>query len=106
MQGVAGGDALGSFPEILQHRHVCGSTLWSGYLTRCVTVWSDALQGRIGTLSLEKQSKLEKDTAKKEAKAEAKADAEYKKKMVRSCSRCAWRLITGCIWFVGLEGME
>ncbi|KAJ3983942.1 translation initiation factor SUI1 [Lentinula detonsa] len=34
-----------------------------------------------GTLSLEAQSKLEQDTAKKEAKAEAKADAALKKKM-------------------------
>lgn len=33
-------------------------------------------------MSLEAQSKLEKDTAKKEAKAEAKADAAKKKKMV------------------------
>jgi hypothetical protein len=38
----------------------------------------------MGTLSLEAQTKLEKDTAKKEAKAEAKADAALKKKMVRS----------------------
>jgi hypothetical protein len=37
----------------------------------------------LGTLSLEAQTKLEKDTAKKEAKAEAKADAAMKKKMVR-----------------------
>lgn len=34
-------------------------------------------------MSLEAQTKLEKDTAKKEAKAEAKADAAMKKKMVR-----------------------
>jgi hypothetical protein len=32
---------------------------------------------------LEAQTKLEKDTAKKEAKAEAKADAALKKKLVR-----------------------
>lgn len=43
----------------------------------------EALQSKIGTLSLEAQAKLEKDTAKKEAKAEAKADAALKKKMVR-----------------------
>jgi density-regulated protein len=43
----------------------------------------EALQAKVGTLSLEAQSKLEKDTAKKEAKAEAKADAALKKKMVR-----------------------
>lgn len=42
----------------------------------------EALQAKLGTLSLEAQSKLEKDTAKKEAKAEAKADAALKKKMV------------------------
>lgn len=42
---------------------------------------SEALQAKIGTLSLEAQTKLEKDTAKKEAKAEAKADAALKKKM-------------------------
>jgi hypothetical protein len=41
----------------------------------------DALTAKVGTLSLEAQSKLEKDTAKKEAKAEAKADAALKKKM-------------------------
>lgn len=42
----------------------------------------EAMQAKLGTLSLEAQSKLEKDTAKKEAKAEAKADAALKKKMV------------------------
>ena len=42
----------------------------------------EALQAKLGTLSLEAQSKLEKDTAKKEAKAVAKADAALKKKMV------------------------
>ncbi|KAI0321972.1 translation initiation factor SUI1 [Amylostereum chailletii] len=41
----------------------------------------EALQAKLGTLSLEAQSKLEKDTAKKEAKAEAKADAAKKKKL-------------------------
>ncbi|KAJ4476236.1 translation initiation factor SUI1 [Lentinula aciculospora] len=41
----------------------------------------EALQAKIGTLSLEAQSKLELETAKKEAKAEAKADAALKKKM-------------------------
>lgn len=50
-------------------------------LTR--TSHTEALQAKIGTLSLEAQEKLEKDTAKKEAKAEAKADAALKKKMVR-----------------------
>ena len=47
------------------------------------TLHAEALQAKIGTLSLEAQEKLEKDTAKKEAKAEAKADAALKKKMVR-----------------------
>ncbi|KAI9057419.1 density-regulated protein DRP1 [Trametes sanguinea] len=41
----------------------------------------EALQAKIGTLSLEAQEKLEKDTAKKEAKAEAKAETALKKKM-------------------------
>ncbi|KAG9005039.1 Translation machinery-associated protein 22 [Tulasnella sp. JGI-2019a] len=40
----------------------------------------DALQSKVSALSIEAQSKLEKDTAKKEAKAEAKAEAEAKKK--------------------------
>lgn len=44
---------------------------------------TEALQTKLGTLSLEAQTKLEKDTAKKEAKAAAKADAALKKKMVR-----------------------
>jgi len=42
---------------------------------------TEALQAKIGTLSLEAQAKLEQDTAKKEAKAEAKADAALKKKL-------------------------
>ncbi|KAJ3815130.1 translation initiation factor SUI1 [Lentinula aff. lateritia] len=41
----------------------------------------EALQAKIGTLSLEAQSKLEQETAKKEAKAGAKADAALKKKL-------------------------
>ncbi|KAI8982779.1 translation initiation factor SUI1 [Trametes punicea] len=41
----------------------------------------EALQAKIGTLSLEAQEKLEKETAKKEAKAEAKAETALKKKM-------------------------
>ena len=43
---------------------------------------AEALQAKIGTLSLEGQALLEKDTAKKEAKAEAKALAEAKRKEV------------------------
>ncbi|KAI0030692.1 translation initiation factor SUI1, partial [Vararia minispora EC-137] len=42
----------------------------------------EALQAKLGTLSLEAQSKLEKESAKKEAKADAKADAAQKKKLV------------------------
>lgn len=43
---------------------------------------TEALQEKIGTLSLEAQSKLEEDVAKKEVKAARKADAELKKKLV------------------------
>lgn len=39
---------------------------------------------------MEAQTKLEKDTAKKEAKAEAKADAALKKKMVRILVQIDW----------------
>ena len=46
----------------------------------------EALQARLGTLSLEAQSKLEADSAKKEAKAEAKAEAALKKKLVCNSS--------------------
>lgn len=42
---------------------------------------AEALQTKVGTLSLEAQTKLEKDMAKKEVKAEAKAEAALKKKM-------------------------
>ncbi|KAK2459957.1 hypothetical protein APHAL10511_008042 [Amanita phalloides] len=41
----------------------------------------NALQAKLGTMSLEAQNKLEKDVADKEAKAEAKADAALKKKL-------------------------
>jgi hypothetical protein len=51
----------------------------------------EALQAKVGTLSLEAQTKLEKDTAKKEAKAEAKADAALKKKMASQV--CSFSLI-------------
>ncbi|KAI0053761.1 density-regulated protein DRP1, partial [Auriscalpium vulgare] len=44
----------------------------------------EALTAKLGTISLEAQSKLEKDSAKKEAKAEAKAEAAKKKKLVRA----------------------
>ncbi|KAI5999752.1 eukaryotic translation initiation factor 1-like protein [Pisolithus orientalis] len=46
----------------------------------------EALQSKLGTLSLEAQAKLEKDTAEKEAKAEKKADAALKKKMASQVS--------------------
>lgn len=49
----------------------------------CFLISADALTAKLGTLSVEAQSKLEKDTAKKEAKAEAKEVAEAKKKLVR-----------------------
>ena len=49
--------------------------------TNITYVLTEALQAKIGTLSLEAQAKLEQDTAKKEAKAEAKADAALKKKL-------------------------
>jgi len=41
----------------------------------------EALQAKIGTLSLDAQTKLEKEAMKKEAKADAKADAALKKKL-------------------------
>jgi len=41
----------------------------------------EALQAKMGMLTIEAQNKLEKDTAKKEAKAEAKAEAALKKKL-------------------------
>ncbi|KAF8308808.1 density-regulated protein DRP1 [Clavulina sp. PMI_390] len=80
----------------------CGVCTWpveycefGSHLTRC-KAWllenhpdvypkyysEDALTAKVGTLSLEAQNKLEKDTAKKEAKAEAKAEADEKKKQV------------------------
>jgi hypothetical protein len=53
----------------------------------------EALQAKVGTSSLEAQTKLEKETAKKEAKAEAKADAALKKKMVRPVYMLTWDCI-------------
>lgn len=50
---------------------------------------TEALQAKLGTLSLEAQSKLEADTAAKEAKAERKADAALKKKLVCTNSSIA-----------------
>lgn len=43
----------------------------------------EALQAKIGTLSLEAQKKLEQDVQKAEKKAEAKAGATLKKQQVR-----------------------
>jgi len=44
-------------------------------------IWGEGtLAARIGTLSIEKQEKLEADAAKAEAKAEKKAEAEAKRK--------------------------
>jgi hypothetical protein len=64
-------------------------------------VFTEALQAKVGTLSLEAQAKLEKDTAKKEAKAEAKADAALKKKMVRfhpSLYALFWCILTSDVF--------
>jgi density-regulated protein DRP1 len=66
------GSSLTRCKEWLQENHPAEFDLYYS---------DEALQAKIGTLSLEKQAKLEQDTAKKEAKAEAKADAALKKKM-------------------------
>ena len=64
---------------------VCAVSLSVPTLFRDVTSCFDteALQAKIGTLSLDKQAKLDEDAAKKEKKAEAKAGAAEKKKKVR-----------------------
>ena len=70
-----------------------------GRFADCEGCVAEALQAKIGTLSLEAQEKLEKDTAKKEAKAEAKADAALKKKMVRSVDtqgQCTYKNTADC----------
>ncbi|PVG01566.1 density-regulated protein DRP1 [Serendipita vermifera] len=98
--GAAGpsGDTEGSvYPLNVLYCEVCGFPPeyceFGSHLTKC-KAWledehpdlflryysDDALAKKAGTLSLEAQSKLELDTAKKEKKAEAKADAEAKKK--------------------------
>ncbi|KAF9257785.1 density-regulated protein DRP1 [Marasmius fiardii PR-910] len=66
------GSSLTRCKAWLQENH---SSLFEKYYSE------EALQNKLGTLSVEAQSKLEKDSAKKEAKAEAKADAALKKKM-------------------------
>jgi hypothetical protein len=47
-----------------------------------LTVLSGSLEDRIGTLSLDKQEKIEADAVKAERKAEKKAELEQKKKEV------------------------
>ncbi|KAJ7054200.1 translation initiation factor SUI1 [Mycena amicta] len=66
------GSSLTRCKEWLQDNH---SDLFDKYYSE------EALQSKVGTLSLDKQTKLEKDMAKKEVKAEAKAEAALKKKM-------------------------
>ncbi|KIY45141.1 density-regulated protein DRP1, partial [Fistulina hepatica ATCC 64428] len=68
----------------------------------------EALVNKVGTLSLDAQAKLEKDTAKKEAKAEAKAEAALKKKMasqvtIRRIERNKRKHVTAVY---GLEAFE
>jgi hypothetical protein len=48
----------------------------------CGLTYIGSLESRIGTLSIEKQEKLEQDAAKAEKKAEKKAEQEQKKKDV------------------------
>lgn len=64
------------FPVSRLHLSFCQMSNWS-----FISCFLEALQAKIGTLSLEAQTKLEKEAAKKEAKAEAKADAALKKKL-------------------------
>ncbi|KAG6373899.1 eukaryotic translation initiation factor 1-like protein [Boletus reticuloceps] len=64
-----------SFTRCKEWLHAAHPQLFEKYYSE------EALQSKLGTLSLEAQAMLEKDTAKKEAKAEAKADAALKKKM-------------------------
>ncbi|KAF8151826.1 translation initiation factor SUI1 [Mycena galopus ATCC 62051] len=66
------GASLTRCKEWLKEEH---SNLFDKYYSE------EALQTKVGTLSLEAQTKLEKDMAKKEVKAEAKAEAALKKKM-------------------------
>lgn len=67
--------------------------LWSKYYSQGMipisvsvlahhSILSDALDSKMGALTVEAQAKLEADTAKKEAKAEAKAELAQKKKQV------------------------
>ncbi|KAH7097253.1 hypothetical protein BKA62DRAFT_675241 [Auriculariales sp. MPI-PUGE-AT-0066] len=86
-----------SKPKDVVYCNVCGYPPefceFGSHLTRCKT-WleeshpdlyqkyysEEALASKVGTLSLDKQQKLEKDMAKAEAKAEAKAVSEGKKR--------------------------
>ncbi|KAF9516791.1 hypothetical protein BS47DRAFT_1371587 [Hydnum rufescens UP504] len=69
--------------EFGSHMTRCKAWLGENHSDLYVRYYSqDALTSKVGTLSLEAQTKLEKDTAKKEAKADAKADAEAKKRQV------------------------
>lgn len=80
----------GEHPQLFDKYYSDGEHLHSptNYRLIMLIINQEALQSKIGTLSMEAQAKLEKDTAKKEAKAEAKADAALKKKMV--CLRASW----------------
>ncbi|TCD62503.1 Translation machinery-associated protein 22 [Steccherinum ochraceum] len=64
-----------SFTKCKETLHEEDEDLYNKYYSE------EALQKKLGSISLEAQSKLEKDTAAKEAKAEKKADAALKKKM-------------------------
>ncbi|KAH7887242.1 translation initiation factor SUI1 [Phlebopus sp. FC_14] len=66
------GSSLTRCKEWLQEAH---PQLYDKYYS------DEALQSKLGTISLKAQAELEKNAAKKEAKAEAKADAALKKKM-------------------------
>jgi hypothetical protein len=74
---------LAKYPKLYEKYYSEGAKFFSpDQPNRELTRSEDALQEKLGTLSIEGQKKLEQDTAKKEAKAEAKADAELKKKKV------------------------
>ena len=70
-------------PDLFEKYYSEGTCFLAEPSPPSLTSLTEALQAKLGTLSLEAQEKLEKDTAKKEAKAEAKAEAAQKKKMVR-----------------------
>jgi len=76
LQGKAEGGGSGAVRPVLLGRSVLPMLR-----VRSAHRHIEALASKIGTISLEAQSKIEKDTAKKEAKAEAKAEAALKKKL-------------------------